>query len=171
MMTVVKCLKKIFFYGSLAALFAAHAARYLARRVFGQERTSHGARVILVREGRVVLVRHWYAPGVWTLPGGGVGANETLEEAAKREVLEETGLAVNSFGGELGTYHGLMGKRDTVTVLFTEDFGGNLKFSPSFEIMERGFFEFDNLPKTLSPANRRRIEAYLNGIRKEKGIW
>ncbi|QQG42469.1 MAG: NUDIX domain-containing protein [Candidatus Giovannonibacteria bacterium] len=170
-MTIIKFLKKIFFYCSLAALFTAHTARYLARRAFGRRHVSHGARVILVREGRVVLVRHWYAPGVWTLPGGGVGANEALEEAAKREVLEETGLAVNSFGGELGTYHGLMGKRDTVTVLFTEDFGGNLKFSPNFEIMERGFFDFDNLPEVLSPANRRRIEAYFKGIRREKGIW
>ena len=30
----------------------------------------------------------------WSMPGGAVEGNETLEEAAKREVLEETGLEV-----------------------------------------------------------------------------
>lgn len=30
----------------------------------------------------------------WSMPGGAVKNNETLEQAAKREVLEETGLVV-----------------------------------------------------------------------------
>lgn len=30
----------------------------------------------------------------WSMPGGAVENNETLEQAAKREVLEETGLVV-----------------------------------------------------------------------------
>ncbi len=46
---------------------------------------------------RVLLVEHsglWDEHPFWTPPGGGVEPGESLAEALRREVLEETGLAV-----------------------------------------------------------------------------
>jgi 8-oxo-dGTP diphosphatase len=52
--------------------------------------------VIFDPENRVLLIKRGHEPalGFWSVPGGSVEAGESLEEAAAREVLEETGLAV-----------------------------------------------------------------------------
>jgi ADP-ribose pyrophosphatase YjhB (NUDIX family) len=55
-----------------------------------------GVSVAIWRRGRVLLVRRANPPlaGIWSLPGGLVEVGESLVKAAKREVREETGLAV-----------------------------------------------------------------------------
>lgn len=52
--------------------------------------------VVLDDQGRVLLVRRVRDPeaGCWTVPGGRVKTGESLEQAAAREVLEETGIRV-----------------------------------------------------------------------------
>ncbi len=56
--------------------------------------------VIEDNEGRVLLVKHklergGYWQGEWICPGGKLELGETLEEGAKREVKEETGLDID----------------------------------------------------------------------------
>ena len=49
----------------------------------------------IINNGRILMVYHQSAAeSYWTLPGGGVSSNETLEQAIMREVKEETGLDV-----------------------------------------------------------------------------
>ena len=50
--------------------------------------------VALVRDGRVLLVRRGRPPamGLFAFPGGRVEPDETPEQAARRELREETGL-------------------------------------------------------------------------------
>jgi ADP-ribose pyrophosphatase YjhB (NUDIX family) len=61
------------------------------------ERPIVGIGIVLMRPPReVLLIRRGRPPmqGIWSLPGGAQDLGETAEEAARRELLEETGLTV-----------------------------------------------------------------------------
>jgi len=55
-----------------------------------------GVGALIFREGSILLVERGREPlkGYWSLPGGLVETGERLEDAIRREVLEETGLEV-----------------------------------------------------------------------------
>ena len=51
------------------------------------------ATTFVVQEGRTLLLRHKKL-GLWLPPGGHIDPNELPDDAARREVLEESGLEV-----------------------------------------------------------------------------
>ncbi|MFD7239427.1 NUDIX hydrolase [Streptomyces syringium] len=72
----------------------------------GITKTVVGA-VIADTDGKVLLLHRPtddYLGGLWELPSGGVDAGETLIEALRREVAEETGLTVTAVGTYLGHF-------------------------------------------------------------------
>lgn len=52
--------------------------------------------IVLIEGGKVLLVRRGREPfrGEWAVPGGRIEENETVEQCARREMKEETGLDV-----------------------------------------------------------------------------
>ena len=54
----------------------------------------------IFRDGKVLLVRRARQPAqnIWTLPGGRVELGETLEQALRREIREETALSIEFIG-------------------------------------------------------------------------
>ena len=63
--------------------------------------------VAVVKGDKILVVRRVAhddtLAGEWELPGGGVDSNETIEQGAMRELLEETGLEVDKI---IGTFDG-----------------------------------------------------------------
>lgn len=59
-----------------------------------ERRPALGALAVVIHEERVLLARHTYGPPVWALLGGVVAVGERIDSAARRELLEEAGLAV-----------------------------------------------------------------------------
>ena len=64
--------------------------------------------ILTMSEGRlhVLLVRRGEEPyrGMWAIPGGFKRPGETLDEAAKRELIEETGVDAASLLTQFGAY-------------------------------------------------------------------
>ena len=61
-----------------------------------QPRAAVGA--IVFKDEKVLLVKRGQPPseGLWAIPGGSVKLGETLQEAAEREIQEETGIIIRA---------------------------------------------------------------------------
>lgn len=114
-----------------------------------------GVRVMMVRGGQVLLVRHTYVSG-WFMPGGGVQRGETLDAAARREAAEEVGAELHDLRlvGAFSNFKEL--KSDHNILFLSTDFTVGRK--QDSEIAEARFFPLDDLPEELWPGHRRRLE-------------
>ena len=108
------------------------------------------AAVVLVSlNGSLVLVRRGIEPAIgrWSFPSGYVDRGEAVEDAAMREVMEETGLEVR-----LDRFVGLYSKtegRVVLAVYSASVVGGELQAGP--EVQEVGTFAPEELPPLPFP--------------------
>jgi 8-oxo-dGTP pyrophosphatase MutT (NUDIX family) len=57
-------------------------------------RNSSRSRVIIHKGRQILLISNWLGPGQYTLTGGGIRRGERPDEAAAREIKEETGITI-----------------------------------------------------------------------------
>lgn len=57
-----------------------------------------GVGAIVFHQNRVLLIKRGRPPnaGQWAIPGGRIKLGETLQQAAEREILEETGVRIKA---------------------------------------------------------------------------
>ena len=103
-------------------------------------------RVIVYRDdGKILLVRSRFSRQKWALPGGGVNRNESYEQAAVREVLEEAGLKIHNL-----RYLGKANSRESYAKFSVRVFAAHTSdcdIKCNFEIMEARWFNRDHLPE------------------------
>lgn len=105
--------------------------------------------VIAEREdGNIVLVLRGENPGrgLWGLPAGFMEIDETVEQTAKRECLEETGLAVElrDLWGVWSYYHESKRTSGVLVLYSARVVGGELQAGS--DSMEARFFSMDDIP-------------------------
>ena len=113
-------------------------------------------------DGALLLVRHTYAPG-WHFPGGGVAPGETAFEALNRELVEETGLRLDTPGELAGVFlNRSLSNRDHVLLFKCARWQRIRQFQPNFEIAEARFFAVAELPADISRGTKRRLDEIAN---------
>lgn len=128
----------------------------------------NSAGALIVREGKILFQRRT-DNGKWGLIGGLVEMNETYEQAALREILEETGLEVrlNSFLGIFHNHNMVWSNGDAahvISAMYTAEIvrGEPRTDEESFELR---FFGTDEIPELFAEDHIAALRAYCRGVR------
>lgn len=105
--------------------------------------------IIIEQAEGIILIERKNPPHGWALPGGFVDYGESLESAACREALEETGLKVNLLG-QFHTYSDpdRDSRQHTVSTVFVAQASG--KAQAGSDARKAGLFTKNTLPEPLA---------------------
>ncbi len=130
----------------------------------------HAVVVLFNKQGQVLLEER-ADDGYFDFPGGAVDPGEEVVDAAKRELLEETGLIANKlelfkvYTGEITHYVYFNGDEiyGIDSVFICKDYSGDLKPQKE-EVKELKFYDLNNFPNKMSIRNKQIVEDLLNAL-------
>lgn len=126
---------------------------------------------VMIQDGDKVLLGHRYSnandtggiyePDSWTFPGGKQDYNETIYEAAIREVKEETNLDIED-PFVFSVSDDIQPNKHFVTIqMIAPRFSGTLKVMEPLKEDRWGWFPLDDLPANLYSPTEKFIKKYL----------
>ena len=119
--------------------------------------------VIVDIGGKVVLIKRRNPPYGWAIPGGFIDWGESAEDAARREIKEETGIDIANLK-QFRCYS--TPERDprfhTISVVFTAT-GSQVPFAGD-DAADAGLFDADNLPSPLAFDHEYILRDYFSSL-------
>ncbi len=126
---------------------------------------------IMIKDGNKVLLGHRsknrkdtggiFEPDTWTFPGGKQEFSETIFEAAKREVKEETNLEIDDLE-VFGASDDIQPSKHFVTIqIIANKHSGNLKVMEPTKEDEWKWFDLNNLPMNIYSPTKQFIDKYM----------
>lgn len=124
--------------------------------------------IVIYRPGTgIVLIERRNPPFGWALPGEFIDYGESAEQAALREVQEETSLEVR-LTGLLGVYSDPA--RDprfhTLSVVFIASIDDKSMPCPGDDAKEARFFALENLPQAMAFDHRNIVQDFIQRLQK-----
>lgn len=121
--------------------------------------------IVLDKGGKKIMLgkrKKFYGSGYYGLPGGRLEASEKLINCAKRELLEETGLDVNSleYLGVIRDMH--VGYTFTHFAYLCRSYKGEVKVTEPDKCVGWEWFEPGNIPEKTLPGHKAAIDIFLN---------
>lgn len=116
---------------------------------------------VVVHENKVLLVLRGKAPSkdMWAIPGGSVKLGETLQAAAEREILEETGLPIKA-GKVIYTFEkiqydnaGRVQYHYVILDLAAQALDPNRPPVPADDVLQAGWFSLADLDRLNMPVS------------------
>ena len=126
------------------------------------------AGALIIQDGKILFQR-WTDNGKWGLIGGLLEMNETYEEAALREIREETGLEVklNAFLGIFHNHNMVWSNGDAAHVISAMYTASIITGEPRVdeESLELQFFSREEIPDLFAEDHVACLDAYFKGVR------
>lgn len=129
---------------------------------------------VVLHNNKVLLVLRGQNPakGLWAIPGGSVELGESIQAAAEREIMEETGLQIKA-GEVVYTFDRI--QRDeanrvqyhyVIVDLLAEPLNPNQPLRPADDVDDAGWFtlaELENSDMPVTPITLALLRQIMNG--------
>jgi len=123
---------------------------------------------IIIKDNKVLLTKRKNANrfnNMWTNPGGKIEPDETPENAAIREVMEETGLKTKPIK-HIHNYEDSEG--DKIIGIYAgflmELISGTHSIKEPNKVSEIKFFDINNLPENITPYTKKYLDVLFTDL-------